>query len=64
MKTVGQIQALFQDGDEHVSADRYPYLRLDGVFGRADKCLDSQMLFDPFEQLDDILPIGRQIQPL
>ena len=44
MKTVGQIQTLFQDGDQHLGADGYPYLRLDGVLGCANKCLDLQML--------------------
>ena len=31
MKTVGQMQALLGNGDQHVSADRNPYLRLDRV---------------------------------
>ena len=50
MKTVGQIQALFENRDQHVSADRDPDLRLDGVLAGAQKRLDSQMLFYPFEE--------------
>ena len=41
---------LFHDGHEHVNADRYPHLRLDGVLRRAEKRFDSQVLFDPFEE--------------
>ena len=58
MKTVGQMQAFFGNGDQHVSAYRNPDLRLDRVLVGAIKRLDAQVLLDPFEQLGDILPIN------
>lgn len=50
MKTVGQIQTLFENRDQHVSADCDPDLLLDSVLAGAQKRLDSQVLFDPFEE--------------
>src|SRR3990170_3669145 len=47
-------QFLFDDGDEHVDADRDPDLRLHGVVGRAVESFDSQMLLDPFEEQLDL----------
>ena len=48
-----QVQPLFDDGDQHVSGDGSPYLRLDCVFGGAKERFDAQVLFDPLEkQLD------------
>ena len=48
-----QVQTLFDDGDQHVSGDGSPYLRLDCVFGGAKERFDAQVLFDPLEkQLD------------
>ena len=48
-----QFQTLFDDGDQHVSGDGSPYLRLDCVFGGAKERFDAQVLFDPLEkQLD------------
>lgn len=44
------MQTFLDDGNQHVSADRDPDLRLHGVFAGAQKCLDAQMLFDPFEE--------------
>ena len=47
------VQALFDDGDEHVDGDRDPDLGFDGIFRGAEKSLDAQVLLDPFEeQLD------------
>jgi hypothetical protein len=54
MKTVGQMQALLCDRDQHVSADRDPDLRLDCVLGSSKERLDPQMLFDPFEEQLDL----------
>jgi hypothetical protein len=45
-----QAQTLFDDGDQHVSGDRSPYLRLDRVLGRSEERFDAQMLLDPFEE--------------
>lgn len=41
---------LFEDGDQQVNADSNPYLSLYAVDGSAEELLDSQMLFDPFEE--------------
>lgn len=54
MKTIGQIQAFFGDGDQHVCADRDPDLRLDGILAGAQKRLDAQMLLDPLEEQLDL----------
>ena len=56
------MKFLFNDGDQHVGGDGTPDLRLHGVLGGTQEFLDSQMLLDPFEQLGDILPVGRRIQ--
>lgn len=59
MQTIGQSETFFGNSDQHVSADRDPDLRLDRVLGRTKKCLDPQMLLDPFEEQFDLpaLPI-------
>ena len=44
------VQALFDDGDEHVDGDRDPDLGFDGIFRGAEKSLDAQVLLDPFEK--------------
>jgi hypothetical protein len=44
MKTVGQMQAFLGNGDQDVSADRNPNLRLDSVLGGSEKRLDPQVL--------------------
>jgi hypothetical protein len=41
---------LADDGNQHVDADRHPYLSLDGVRRRAREGLDLQVLFDPLEE--------------
>ena len=38
------VQALFDDGDEHVDGDCDPDLGFDGIFRGAEKRLDAQML--------------------
>src|SRR4030043_1229800 len=49
-KTLFEIEFFLDNGDQHVHADRDPYLGLDGVDGRAKKRLDTQILLDPFEE--------------
>lgn len=53
MKAVGQMQWFLVNGDQHVSADRDPDLRLDRVLVGAIKGLDSAVLLDPFEKQFD-----------
>ena len=48
------MQTFFDDSDEDVSADRDPYLRLDGILAGSQKSLDTQMLLDPFEEQFDL----------
>ncbi len=48
------MQTFFCDGNEHVSGNGDPYLRLDGVLAGAVKNFDAQMLFDPFEEQLDL----------
>ena len=50
METAGQIESLFQDGDQKINADSDPYLGFDGVGRCTVKGFDSQMLFDPAEK--------------
>ena len=47
---MGQIQALFDYSNQHVSADCYPNLRLHRVLAGAVEHFDSQMLLDPLEE--------------
>ena len=39
-----------QDGDQEINDDRDQDLDSNGVFALVEKCLDSQMMFDPFEK--------------
>ena len=61
MKTVGQMQAFLGNGDQHVSADRDPDLRLDRVLVGAIKRLDAQVLLDPFEKQFDLPALAVQV---
>ena len=56
---MGQSKTFFGNRDQHVSADCDPDLRLDRVLGSTKKCLDPQVLLDPFEEQFDLpaLPI-------
>ena len=54
MKAIGQSETFFGNGDQHISADRDPDLRLDRVLGSTKKCLDPQVLLDPFEEQLDL----------
>ena len=56
-----QSQALADDGDQHVDRDGDPDLGLHGILASAKERLDSEMLLDPFEQLNDILPINNAL---
>ena len=47
------MEMLADDGDQEVNAGGDPQLRLDGVLRRAQKRLDPQVLFDPFEKQFD-----------
>lgn len=62
MKTVGQMQAFLGNGDQHVSADRNPDLRLDRVLGGSVKRFDPQMLFDPLEEQLDLPALAIQLR--
>ena len=48
------MQTFFDDGDEHVSSDSDPYLRLDRILAGTQKGFDTQMLLDPFEEQFDL----------
>ena len=48
------MQTFFQDGDEQINGDGAPDLRAHGVFARAEKGFDAQMLLDPFEEQFDL----------
>jgi len=50
VETAGQIESLFQDGDQKINADSDPYLGFDGVGRCAVKGFDPQMLLDPAEE--------------
>ena len=61
MKAVGQMQAFLGNGDQHVSADCNPDLRLDRILVGAIKRLDSQVLLDPFEKQFDLPALAVQV---
>ena len=44
------MKFLFDDGNQHVGGHGAPDLHLHRVLTRAQKALDAQMLFDPFEE--------------
>ena len=59
------MKLLFNDSDQHVGGHGAPDLRLHRVLADAQKALDAQVLFDPFEeQLDPGLRRGRLCQRL
>ena len=61
MKTVRQMQAFLSNGDQHVSADGDPDLRLDSILVGAIKRLDAQVLLDPFEKQLDLPALAVQV---
>jgi len=44
------LQFLFNNGDQHISRDGAPDLRLHGVLAVTQKMFDAQMLLNPFEE--------------
>lgn len=48
------MELLFDNGDQHVSGDSAPDLRLHCVLAVADETLDAKMLIDPFEEQLDL----------
>jgi len=50
VETAGQIESLFQDGNQKINADSSPYLCFDGIGRCSVKGFDSQMLLDPPEK--------------
>ena len=50
VKTLRDVQFLFEDRDHHMDAHSNPDLRLDSVGRRAGKALDPEILFDPLEE--------------
>jgi hypothetical protein len=45
-----QVQFLFGNGDQHISGNGTPNLRLQRVLAGAKEILDAQVLLDPFEE--------------
>src|SRR2546428_13871820 len=56
--------ALASDGHQHINRDGDPDLSLHGVLAGAVERFDAKVLFDPFEQLNDILPINSPLLKL
>jgi len=50
VEVAGEVESLFQDGDQQINADSDPDLGFDGVGRCAVKGFDSQMLLDPAEE--------------
>lgn len=44
------MQFLFNNGDQHISRDGAPDLRLHGVLAVTQKIFDAQILLNPFEE--------------
>ena len=47
-----EIELFLDDGHQHIGGDSDPYLDLDGIppRGGTEEPLDTQVLFDPFEE--------------
>ena len=43
-------QSLLEDGDQHINRHDNPDLSFHGILGISVEGLDSQVLFDPFEE--------------
>ena len=56
-----KMQTFLRNRDDQI--DRYgnPDLRPHGVLASANKCLDAQMLFDPFEEQPDLPSLAIQV---
>ena len=48
------MKLFFDDGNEHVSGNGAPDLRLHGVLAGAQETLDAQVLLDPLEEQLDL----------
>jgi hypothetical protein len=53
-QTALQVKPFLDDRNQHVGAYRSPNLGLHGIQTRTVESLDSQMLFDPFEEEFDL----------
>ncbi len=42
---------LLRNDEQQIVTNGYPYLRVDGITGRAVEVLDVQVLLNPFEEL-------------
>ena len=58
------MQSLLDDGNKDAGGDRDSDLGFDRVLGSSKKDFDPQMLYDPFEQLNDLLPINTDLLKL
>jgi hypothetical protein len=56
------LEVLFNDGNQDINGDRNPYLGLDGILRGPIKCLDPEMLFDPFEKSFDLPPEAKKLR--
>ena len=56
-----KMQTFLCNGDQHIGAHGNPDLRLHGVLAGAQKRLDAQMLFDPFEEQFDLPALTIQV---
>src|ERR1019366_1447178 len=54
MQAGREMQSLLDDGDQNVSGDRDPDLRLDAILGSSVEGFDPQVLLDPFEKEFDL----------
>lgn len=54
VETERDVEALFDDGHQHVHRHRIPDLGAHGILGGAVEGLDAQVLFDPFEEQFDL----------
>ncbi len=55
------MEFLADDGNQQVDRDRNPDLGSHRILTGAEEGLDTQVLFDPLEQLNDILPINNAL---
>jgi hypothetical protein len=44
------MEALFDDGDQHINGHRDPDVGFDGILGCAVETFDLEILFDPLEE--------------
>ena len=56
-----KMQTFLCNGDQHIGAHGNPDLRLHGVLAGTQKCLDTQVLLDPFEEQLDLPALTVQV---